>query len=207
MPDWIDPSTESIEGAADLIVSGRWRDAFAHGVDDIAFVDESWLPQEKAHQDVLDFWKSQKARRSDSLFTSSMVDPTAIGKVLSKIMLLDVEEDGMDARYRVYGTGISSMVGKDWTGKLVSEMNRSVRSNQALFYRACYRAVFRTAKPMFTHHQPLSWIDASAWKRLILPVHDEFGNKVVRFLVCNLADKGRELSSHEWKLMHDQRYS
>ena len=207
MPDWVDPSLESIEDAADLVVSGNWRRAFDHGVDEISFVDESWVPQRKEHQDLIDFWTDRKSQRPDNLLTSRMVDPTAIGKVLSKILLLDVADDGFDARYRVYGTGISSMVGKDWTGKLVSEMNRSVRSNQALFYRACYRAVFRTAKPLYTHHQPLSWIDASAWKRLILPVHDEAGEKIVRFLVCNLAEKGRELSSQEWKLLHDQRYS
>lgn len=206
MPEWVDPSAETIESAAELIVSGKWRDVFAHGVDEITFVDECWSPSEKAHQALLDFWKTRKSTRADGLFTSSMVDPTEIGRILSNIMLLDVEQKGLDARYRVYGTGISSIVGKDWTGKLVSEMNRSVRSNQALFYRACYRAVFKSARPLYTHHQPLSWIDASAWKRLILPVYEETGKRISRFLVCNLAEKGRELSSQEWKLLHDQKY-
>lgn len=207
MTDWVDPTDAEIEQVAGGIIDGSWPDLLPPGVDEICWIDEAWVPDEASHGVLMEYWRKQKAAREDGLFTTEMVDPVSIREILKNIMLLDVERGGLDARYRVYGTGISGVVGRDWTGHLLSEMNRSVKSNQALFYRACYRAVVRNAAPLFTHHQPLSWIDANAWQRLILPVHDADGSGVVRFLVCNVPTKGRSLTSEEWVRLRNQRYS
>ncbi len=206
MEDWVEPTKDEIDQVAGLVRSNRWQNAFSHGVDDISFLDDGFVSEIPAHQTILDYWTAQKATRPDGLFTVKMVNPTEIPSILSNVMLLDIVDDGFDARYRVYGTGIVSKVGKDWSGKLVSEMNRSVRSNQALFYRGCYRAVFLENRAMFTKHQAISWLDANTWQRLILPVYTECGGSMARFLVCNIAEKGRALSAHEWTVMNQTRY-
>lgn len=207
MTDWIEPSDDEIEGVARAIIDGTWRDRLPPGIDDISWIDEAWTATDPAHGALMSYWRERKSERADGLFTVDMVDPVSIRTILKNIMLLDVERDGLDARYRVYGTGISGVVGRDWTGHLLSEMNRSVKSNQALFYRSCYRAIVLAERPLYTHHQPLSWIDANAWKRLILPVYSDDGAHVARFLVCNVPVEGRDLTSEEWTRLRAQRYS
>ena len=46
------------------------------------------------------------------------IDVLELRQAIGNIMMLDVLEDGFDARYRVYGTGVVEYVGHDWTGGL-----------------------------------------------------------------------------------------
>lgn len=206
MAEWVAPSRDEIEAAALAVVDGTWPRALPPGIEQIEWVEPNWQPKQEAHRELWRYYSAQRETRSDRKFTIDMVDPVSIRTILPSIMLLDVEDGGFDARYRVYGTGVSSMVGKDWTGYLLSAMNEAVKSNQALFYRACYRAIFLERKPLFTHHLALSWIDAKAWQRLIVPVFDKDGGDVARFLVSNLPVAARPLNSQEWLRLHESRY-
>ena len=172
---WSDPVDSDIEAAAAAIQSGRWTDIFPSSIDQIEWVDDAWTGDQADHAKLLKFWREEKSASTSGALTSDRIDPITLRTILPHIMLLDVEAKGFDARYRVYGTGIANNAGKDWTGSLVSEMNRSTKTGLALFYRACYRAVFRQARPLYTHHQSPPWLRVKAWKRLIIPVHDKTG--------------------------------
>lgn len=140
---------------------------------DIEWVDDAWHAEETDHATLHAYWRNACRTSSGGQSTVDEIDPSSFKGVLRHVMLLDVEESGYDARYRVYGSGIVDKAGRDWTGFTVAEMNRAVKAPQSLFYRACHLAVFNRKEPMFTHHLSAPWITSKAWKRLIVPV---FGN-------------------------------
>lgn len=111
-------------------------------------------------------------------------------------MLIEVEREGLDGIYRVYGTGVAEQAGRDWTGWRVSEMNRQAKTPLALLYRAGYRAVYETREPLYTFSKSPPWLPPKAWKRLILPLCGADG-RCLHFLVGNIPVAPKSLSYDE----------
>lgn len=198
---WTDPTDDAIGAAADSILAAQDEipaaslRAISECVVRIAWVSEKTLVSDKKLDFLLDYWRGLGAAQKDGVPLACWVDGIDLVPALGNIMLLDVQREGFDARYRLYGTKVASKAGRDWTGWLVSEMGRVTRTPAALLYRAGYLAVYRRMMPLFTEHNSPPWVAAEAWRRLILPLADDQG-RCTRLLVGNV-DIGHRLLSSE----------
>lgn len=195
LPDWVAPTDGEVVAAADHIVAGRRPPTVDECVADIRFADEMMSLPDAPLQFLYDFWL-EKAGRDGGLSRREDFEMVALLPAVGNIMILDVEREGLDARYRLYGTLIARSAGKDWTGKTVSEMSAASKTNVALMYRAVYLAAYRTNRPLFTEHRSLPWLGARSWRRLMLPV-TLTGTTCDQFIVGNVAVEGRDLSPQQ----------
>lgn len=108
------------------------------------------------------------------------VDPLGMRPALGYVMLLDPVDGGRDFRYRLYGSFIAGVSGRDMTGKLVSTYPVELATVEYML--ALYRAVLTRKMPVMAVHRPLGARTTKAWHRLILPLGDEAGG-VGRLLV------------------------
>ncbi len=196
---WVDPSDRAIEMAADQILafSGTVDPTAAATIDDcvqqIAWIENADALAEPKLAFLLEHWQALSADCGGVPERSSL-DILDLAPTLGNLLMLEVEREGFDAIYRVYGTAVANRAARDWTGFRVSEMNRTTRTPAALLYRSCYRAVFRRPRPLYTEHLSPPYLSVHAWRRLILPLADG-QNPCGRFLVCNVAVGRRSLSS------------
>lgn len=160
------------------------QDAFASAVH--AQIDGFWVRDadqlEDPHRDLYQYWVD--ARTAGDLPTIKAIVPERFARHLSFILLLDAVDGGLDARYRVYSSGVSGPAGRDWTGFTISEMTAITQTGEEVYYRSVYYAVaLRRAAMMVSHHSTLP-LAHREWRRVILPFADEAG-AVSRFLVLN----------------------
>lgn len=198
---WTDPSDAEIEAAADRIRSfdGEVEREAVRSIDGsverIAWISRpAQLPDARLCF-LLEHWQSI-ASAQGGVPGRHTIDVLDLAPAIGNLMMLEVERDGFDAVYRVYGTAVAARAARDWTGFRVSEMNRTTRTPLALLYRACYRAVFSRPAPLYTEHHSPPYLDVRSWQRLILPLAD--GDRPCsRFLVCNVPIGHRSLSEED----------
>lgn len=78
------------------------------------------------------------------------IDPTEIPpEVLPNLQLVDVIDDGARFRYRLIGTGLVDIYGKDYTGTYVDEL---VSGDRLAFIQRAYRSVCQLKVPIFSHN-------------------------------------------------------
>lgn len=198
---WTDPTDAVILAAAGCILSASRSlppdalSAIDGCVESIAWVggaDE--LPDPKLGF-LLRHWQALAAARG-GIPDRGDLDVLDLIPALGNLLLLEVERDGFDAVYRVYGTAVADRAARDWTGFRVSEMNRTTRTPAALLYRACYLAVFRRPAPLFSQHRSPPYLNVGSWQRLVLPLAD--GDRPCsRFLVGSVPVGGRVLSAED----------
>src|SRR3546814_2385675 len=126
-----------------------------------------------------------RSTRTNTLFpyTTLFRSPFNLRPALGYVLLIDVEDDGWDGRFRLYGTRVAEMYGEDMTGRRVSEIDNNNYATQ--LFRAIYRVAALRGEPVFSHHRPPPHVSVTAWKRLILPLANAEG-AVCRFLSVNL---------------------
>lgn len=113
------------------------------------------------------------------------LDALALRPALGYVMLVDPVGDGLDFRYRLYGSLIATVSGMDMTGRLVSQHHASAHVVDFSF--AGYLAVYRRPEPLYTFRCPARADFTRAWERLVLPLVDDRG-RVARFLVVNVPE-------------------
>jgi len=198
---WIDPSDPAIEAAADRILaySGEVDRTAAvtidHCVQRIAWIERADALDEPKLAFLLRHWQAL-SDDCGGVPDRGSLDVFDLVPALGNLLMLEVERDGFDAIYRVYGTAVAGRAARDWTGFRVSEMIRTTRTPAALLYRSCYRAVFRRPQPLYTEHQSPPYLNVRSWRRLILPLADA-GHPCGRFLVCNVPVGHRPLSGSD----------
>ena len=175
---------DEIRRAGRAILDGRFREEFGCDVHKISFVDEmDSLPESKLTF-LYKLWLD-KADPETGLHNRADFDMLSMLPAVGIIMILDVLRNGLDARYRLYGTEISDSSSKDWTGRTVSEMNRTTRHELALMYRAVYLAVYESNRPIYSEHLAPIWLSGKIWRRVVLPV--SYGGDVCeQFIVGNI---------------------
>ena len=144
-----------------------------------------WSPastdlDEDALRILLSYWNEMP--RGRNLPLTSELDPLNMRGALGYVMLLGVEDDAWDFRYRVYGTSIAERSGFDATGKLISEL---ALHPMEPFFLASYRACVLRLDYMFARHVPPTRVHTASWDRIILPLEDDDG-VVNRLLVGNV---------------------
>jgi len=125
------------------------------------------------------YWQSLP--RSNGIPEVLQVEPERLRAALGYIMLVDVGEDAGDFRYTLYGSKIAAVSGFDLTGKSIWDI--PTISAVQVFFAACYMAVGRAGRPLYSVHEAPPSITVSAWHRLIQPLGR--AGEVRRFLVCN----------------------
>lgn len=167
-PEFNDPAREKIDAAACHIIAARSFGEIDPRCSDLWFADEGRTLPEPKLQVLLEYWTGLKDKLG-RIPGRSDIDILELRQVIGNIMMLEPLDDGFDARYRVYGTGIVEYAGNDWTGHTVSDLAHKSGTPSALLYRACYLAVYRTHRPIYTEHVSAAWLSAKAWRRLVLP--------------------------------------
>lgn len=130
---------------------------------------------------LLRHWMDLRARHG--AVRPEHVDPFDLRPVLGHVLLLDVLEDGLDYRYRLYGSEIARVAGFDMTGKRTSEMVTGVLASS--FYLALYRALLLRSEPLYSWHEMPMEITINNWDRIVLPLWDADG-RIARIIACNI---------------------
>src|SRR3546814_2328999 len=87
-----------------------------------------------------------RSTRTNTLFpyTTLFRSPFNLRPALGYVLLIDVEDDGWDGRFRLYGTRVAEMYGEDMTGRRVSEIDNNNYATQ--LFRAIYRSEEHTSE-------------------------------------------------------------
>jgi hypothetical protein len=91
---------------------------------------------------LFEYWESRRGGRDMPLRRD--VDVLDLGPWLGNLMLIDVEDDGCEFRYRVYGSILARYYGRDLTGKTTEEVRPEARE----LVRQEYRAVVGDRVPL-----------------------------------------------------------
>jgi hypothetical protein len=130
---------------------------------------------------LLDLWQARRAERR--LPARRMLDVVDLRPWLSDLHLLEVVAGGKDFRYRVYATNVSEFLGREMTGKMMSE---TPEVTLAAIGRSCYREVCEAAIPYLMRRPTMiygSRVSHPAIREyLTLPLGDD-GITVDRLLV------------------------
>jgi hypothetical protein len=125
---------------------------------------------------LLEHWRG--LARDGDLPSAEAIDPTALVFILGWLMIIDPLAGGGDFKYRLYGSNIAELTGRDLTGCKVSDSFPDF----AAFTSEVYRGVMQSRRPMLTRHTPHRRMIVSRWERLILPFAGSDGS-VARLLV------------------------
>jgi hypothetical protein len=127
-----------------------------------------FLPPD-CHSDVqalYAYWDRKRGGRS--MPSRDDIDPIEIAGLLSQIFMVDVQNEGRDLTYRLFGTGLVALFGRELTGRPVGEGQLTHVAEEA---RARYRAIARDRRPFFHQarlREPCN--DFTDVERLILPL-------------------------------------
>ena len=125
------------------------------------------------------FWDTWMAlpRRSD-LPIAAAFDLEALSSVRDWVIWVDLLDAEADCYYRLHGSGVAKLYGRDMTGRRGSDFGGQI----ARFFTATYLAVGRRRRPLFTEHRPPPSVPVEKWWRVILPMVDA-DDRVAQFLV------------------------
>jgi hypothetical protein len=148
----------------------RLLDPYVQEDPDVAAFEDGRLGQ------LLEHWRG--LARDGDLPSAETIDPTALVFILGWLMIIDPLAGGADFKYRLYGSSIAELTGRDLTGCNVSDSFPDF----AAFTSEVYRGAMQSRRPVLTRHTPHRRIVVSRWERLILPFAGSDGS-VARFLV------------------------
>jgi hypothetical protein len=132
---------------------------------------------------ALDYWRSKSV--APSIPSRSQIDPLEMRSFLSKLLMIDVESD-REFAYRLCGTRVAAINGKDLTGQRASEVNLGASSQQFI---EVYQRVIRSKEPiLFTGRlwwQDREWV---GFEQIILPLSTDGRavDKLMCVIDCNL---------------------
>jgi len=131
------------------------------------------------------YWQRKLAGRR--MPARSDIDPLDLKTVLPTLVLLDVQRDPLDFRYRVAGTRTYDIFGYDLTGRSVRELEPRVAAG----IWASLEAITRDGLPQHAHLE-FATTDgyARSYRVLRLPLGDD-GVTVDRILVATGLQRGR----------------
>jgi hypothetical protein len=148
---------------------GLFADVELIGRPDTPFID-----------DLVTYWDRKRAgriapRRSD-------IDPAEIKVHLPHVFMVDVINGGDDFRYRLVGTGIVEALGRDSTGKCLSERYGDQPQARAQL-KSIFTLVADRKVPIFTRGR-LFWMPKARYRRFsgaVLPLSDDGTNVNILF--------------------------
>lgn len=94
----------------------------------------------------LDYWDSKRAGRR--MPARRDIEPTEILHLLPYVVLIDVERDPIDFRYRLVGTAVASRFGRDHTGARFSALPQQAQGSER--WRTALR-ILQEKRPVVSH--------------------------------------------------------
>lgn len=200
--DWVEPSDSDIEAAAESVIAGNAPATLSPDCLAYFFVESPDTLKDEKLRFLFNYWR-QHTDPETGHQSRAEFDMLTLKPAVGNIMILDVLRDGFDARFRLYGTGVSAHAGRDWTGATVSEMNRTTRTNLARMYRGIYRAAYRRRQAIYSFHRSPAWLSAKSWSRLVLPMTYE-DDTCTQFIVGNIPVETFYLSGEQETLQQER---
>jgi hypothetical protein len=133
---------------------------------DLALDTAGWHPRAKR---LYRYWRSIHPRPG-LLPGRQHFDPVAVPELLPGISLLDVTHDPFRLRYRLCGTAVVGVIGREVTGRWLDEAH-SDRDATADYIARC-RQLVREAAPSWSKAPPRLWrqSDVALVESLLLPL-------------------------------------
>jgi hypothetical protein len=127
---------------------------------------------------ILAYWRAKKGDRS---FPSRAdIDPLEFTRELPRVMMAEVSHDQLEFRYRVAGTGLFPVHGRDLTGKLARELDPPEFG--AMIHRHYVEAVERRVPILHLIELTVNYLSTS-YARIILPLSSD-GTVIDRLITC-----------------------
>jgi diguanylate cyclase (GGDEF)-like protein len=77
--------------------------------------------------------------------------------------------------YEAYGERIAAVTGVNLAGQTIASLGGDLRR----FYRETYHRAIKSGRPLYTNHRSTYALNVYAWERLVLPVQDAGGERLV----------------------------
>jgi hypothetical protein len=136
---------------------------------------------------LLDWWRGACG---DAAFPAARaIDPLALRFILGWLMIIEPRDGGADFRYRLYGSNIVDVMGRDLTGFNIRDTFPEVKA----FFLETYRTALHHRRPILTRHTPPRIVIVAEWERLILPFAGASG-EVGQLLVGAIALGRRDVA-------------
>lgn len=120
----------------------------------------------RAHEELFGYWAS--LRRSGRLPSRSDIVPDDFKRLLPTVSLIDVLDEAADYRFRLAGTGLYGVYGREITGRRLVDIYNTAAAD---YWRVELSQVVKERKPAVGVHN-LAWRGAShlsiLWLRLPL---------------------------------------
>jgi len=140
-------------------------------------------PQTAGPKAIFKLWKEKKGDREFPL--KSELHPALLTRYLSQIYLVDILDGGKDFRIRLFGSGVADLLGKDYTGMLLSETPEELDWRGEI-YGLCLK---RRAPVFYLFELAPFGRDAVVTENALFPLADSDGN--LAHLLCISVDVGR----------------
>ncbi|MBI3504893.1 MAG: PAS domain-containing protein [Proteobacteria bacterium] len=89
--------------------------------------------------------------------------------VVTRATIVDPVPGTTDMRYRLFGSRLTEIAGRDWEGSTLSDMAKARRSLGPLLIRAVYILARERQIPAYTWHARATRSQIEGWHRLVLP--------------------------------------
>ena len=124
----------------------------------------------------LDYWDSK--RRGRRMPARRDIEPAEILVLLPYVVLVDVERDPVDFRYRLVGTGVAARIGRDRTGERFSALLQQSEGSEA--WKTALR-IPEEKRPIVSN---IPYVDfnrwASSYREISMPLSED--NDVVNMI-------------------------
>lgn len=120
--------------------------------------ETSSTSEDPAIRRFLGLWEER--RDGQALPPRDSFEVTDLKEWLGHILILDVIDGGMDFRYRLVGVEIARSVGRDYTGRLMSECKFEVPASQVI---AEFREVVEARRPLVRRGH-VTWAPDRSWR-------------------------------------------
>lgn len=127
---------------------------------------------------ILAYWRARKGDRA--VPSRADIDPLDFRRDLPKVMMAEVSYGPLEFRYRVAGTGLFAMHGRELTGKLARELDPPEFG--ALIHRHYAEVIERRAPILHLIELTVNYL-ATSYARIILPLSSD-GTVIDRLMTC-----------------------
>jgi hypothetical protein len=122
---------------------------------------------------LFDVWRDAALGVGRSMPSRSDIDILQLTTYIGELSLLEVVDNGADFRYRVLSGGAAKLLGRDYTGMLLSEtaVHRDKDRVERLMHR--YRRVVSIKVPWYARTPAVPEMPVLYTERLVLPLSDD----------------------------------
>lgn len=141
------------------------------------------LPEATGPKAVFNLWREKQGGREFPL--KSDLHPSLMARYLPYIYIVDILDGGKDYRIRLLGSGVADMLGKDYTGTLLSETPEELDWRGEI-YGLCMK---RRAPVFYLFELAPFGRETVVTENALFPLSDGDGN--LAHLLCMSVEVGR----------------